>query len=283
MVCGNAAGEVLPPYFVFKGKNKMSDWLLNGPKGSRLNVSKSGWVDLEVFEDWFMQHLLPTLRHLPGKKVILGDNLAAHLSLKVLRVCKENNISFVFLIPNSTHLLQPLDVCFFAPLKSHWRAILKEWRDTPLGRKMVSMPNSIFTFLIKKTLEGSAFKENEAWNLIQGFTATGIYPTCRDKVLSKLRPYVQPINSEENLPEVIGENFKEYLESVRSQLIVPTKKGNRFHLPVEPGKSVSYEEVHTYVENREKSKKDSSKKRQAKPSEKSTLKKKEKSKEKRRK
>lgn len=81
-----------------------------------------------------------------------------------------------------------------------------------------------------------------------------------------LRPYVQPINSEGNLPEVIGENFKEYLESVRSQLIVVQPKGKRFHLPVEPGKSVSYEEVQTYVTNRELSqtrKEGAGKKRQA--------------------
>lgn len=207
-----------------------------------------------------------TQRYLPGKKVILGDNLAAHLNLKVLKPCEENDISFVFLVAKSTHLLQPADVCFFAPLISHWRAVLKEWRDTPLGRKFIAMPHSVFTFLINKTLQGGEIKDNEAWNLIKGFSTTGIYPICRDKVLSKLRPYVQTINTEGNLSEVIGENFKDYLESVRSQLIVAPTKGKRFHLPVQPGKSVSFEEIQTYVQNRELDQaKKEAKKRQAKP------------------
>lgn len=81
---------------------------------------------------------------------------------------------------------------------------MKEWRDTPLGRKLIAMPNSVFTFLINKTLQGGEFKDNEAWNLIKGFSTTGIYPICRDKVLSKLRPYVQTINAEGNLSEVIA-------------------------------------------------------------------------------
>lgn len=194
-----------------------------------------------------MQHLIPNLRHIPGKKVILGDNLAAHLNLNVLKACKENNISFVFLVANSTHLLEPLDVCFFAPLKNG---------GTPL----------CFHFLIKKTLQGSEFKHIEAWNLIKGFSTTGIYPICRDKVLSKLRPFVQTINTEGNLPEVIGENFRDYLESVRSQLVVAPTKGRRFHLPVQPGKSVSFEEVQMYVQNRELDQaKKEAKKNQAKP------------------
>lgn len=130
-------------------------------------------------------------------------------------------------------------MCYFAPLKTHWREILREWRDTPLGRKCITMPNSIFTYLIKKTLEGSTFKNNEAWNMIQGFSATGIFPTCRERVLQKLKPSTDPKSKEENLPEVIGENFKQYLEDMKAHLLIPSKRGKRLQLRVEPGKSVS--------------------------------------------
>ncbi|KAG8273788.1 hypothetical protein J6590_014427 [Homalodisca vitripennis] len=61
-----------------------------------------------------------------------------------------------------------------------------------------------------------------------------------------------PKGKEENLPEVIGENFKQYLEDMKAHLLILNKRGKQFQLPVEPGKSVSYEEVQMYVENREK-------------------------------
>jgi hypothetical protein len=61
--------------------------------------------------------------------VLLGDNLAAHLSPYVTSLCEENNIRFCFLPENSTHILQPLDVAVFGPLKRRWRDVLEEWKD----------------------------------------------------------------------------------------------------------------------------------------------------------
>jgi hypothetical protein len=50
-------------------------------------------------------------------KVLIGDNLAAHLSPYVTDLCTIHNIRFVFLPEISTHLLQPHDVAVFAPMK----------------------------------------------------------------------------------------------------------------------------------------------------------------------
>jgi hypothetical protein len=61
-----------------------------------------------------------------SKKLLLGDNLATHISPAVSQACKANNISFVCLPPNSTDKLQPLDVGVFSSLKAKWRTILTE-------------------------------------------------------------------------------------------------------------------------------------------------------------
>lgn len=45
----------------------------------------------------------------------------SHHSYKVIELCKENDIRFIFLASFSTHLTQPLDVSVFTPLKSAWR------------------------------------------------------------------------------------------------------------------------------------------------------------------
>jgi hypothetical protein len=36
---------------------------------------------------------------------------------------------FCFLPENSTHILQPLDVAVFAPLKRRWRDVLEKWKE----------------------------------------------------------------------------------------------------------------------------------------------------------
>ncbi len=50
-------------------------------------------------------------------KVLLGDNLAAHLSPDILKLFHQHNIRFCFLPENSTCLMQPLDVGVFKPMK----------------------------------------------------------------------------------------------------------------------------------------------------------------------
>ena len=120
MFSGTASGELLPVYVVYKAKNMWNTWTVGGPKGARYNRSKSGWFDIESFTDWFKTIILPWARKKAGKKVIIGDNLSSHFSPEVVRLCEEHSISFVCLVPNSTHLSQPLDVAYYGPLKRKW-------------------------------------------------------------------------------------------------------------------------------------------------------------------
>lgn len=78
-------------------------------------------------------------------KAIIGDNLKAHMSAEVIDICNRNNIRFMFLPENSTHLLQPLDVSVFAPMKRRWRQILGDWKDECVrnGTNYASIPKQV--------------------------------------------------------------------------------------------------------------------------------------------
>ncbi|XP_029652014.1 uncharacterized protein LOC115225210 [Octopus sinensis] len=99
-----ADGILIPPYIVYKAVNLYDTWTFGGPNGARYNRSKSGWFDLQSFSDWFTTIALPYLKKLAGKQVLIGDTLNSHLSLEVIKTCKENDISFIFLPLNSTQL-----------------------------------------------------------------------------------------------------------------------------------------------------------------------------------
>lgn len=81
-----------------------------------------------TFEDYFKRIVLDWASSLPGKKVVICDNLSSHLSVDVIEICERNDIKFVFIPANSTHLTQPLDVVFFGPLKKVWRKILLQYK-----------------------------------------------------------------------------------------------------------------------------------------------------------
>lgn len=84
-------------------------------------IQKNYWWKLIILEHKF-KRTLPR----DNIKVLIGDNLASHLSPFVLSQCEQFNIRFVFLPENSTHMMQPLDKCVFRPLKQKWRKMQLE-------------------------------------------------------------------------------------------------------------------------------------------------------------
>ncbi|XP_063244589.1 uncharacterized protein LOC134544837 [Bacillus rossius redtenbacheri] len=244
--CGSADGNFIPPYVIMKGTQKWSDWVYGAPEGTRLNTSKSGWIDNKVFDDWFEYHFLPIAKTKPGKIILIGDNMSAHLSIYTLKLAAENDVRLLFFPPNSTHLLQPLDVAYFSSLKTYWRQVLSSWRETKGGKKVVALPKAVFCQLLKATLEKG--QETGCNNLRKGFECSGLNPVNRDKVLQKLPMYAR---TTDEVREDVGNEFRKYIESVRTNDLSAVHRARKFCLPVRAGKSVSVEEVEAYYANKE--------------------------------
>lgn len=231
MFCGNGTGDMLPPYVVYKSEHLWSTWTEGGPAGCRYNRTKSGWFDMGTFEDWFISTLLPRLKKLPGVKVVIGDNLTSHINLEVLKACEENNIRFVCLSPNSTHLTQPLDVVYYGLTKREWRKILTLWKEE--NKSMTNLPKDQFPKLLKQLVD--YLYADKKKNMISGFKKTGIIPLDRTKVLERLPQ--KDVSSP--LKKLIGDSF---LQNLAEKMQDMTKKGSskkRKKLDVPAGKSVS--------------------------------------------
>lgn len=82
-------------------------------------IVQDRWFDSTTFEDWFEMIILPWAKEKIGTKILIGDDLASHINHRIVTMCEANDIRFVFLPPNSSHLTQPLDVCYFGPLKNY--------------------------------------------------------------------------------------------------------------------------------------------------------------------
>jgi len=239
MFCGNAEGEVIPPYVVYKAESMWTTWTENGPTGARYNRSKSGWFDALCFEDWFRSLLLPRLKKShPGKNVVIGDNLSSHINLNVLELCKQNNVCFVSLPPNSTHLTQPLDVAYFRPMKMAWRKILTDWKTKGKGRKAPSLPKDEFPKLLKTLMQ--KLNDNGRDSLVSGFCKTGIYPLDKQQVLARL-PNQAVAEGGDGL-EAVSESFLEHLKEARGDGESSVRR-KRQKVSVTPGKSVSVDDV----------------------------------------
>jgi hypothetical protein len=196
MMCGNRKG-FLPPYILYKGGNVYESWCMGGPDKAVYSSSQSGWFDMFVFEDWFKKIFLPHVRRQPGKKILLGDNLASHISLDVIQLCRENDIKFICLPPNSTDKMQPLDVGIFGPMKNAWRKQLKAYADQDPAAKLLKKTE--FPRMVKELLQSL----NPGEHLPKAFEKCGLVPVNRQKVLERLPSTAESHGIARNLDSVL--------------------------------------------------------------------------------
>ena len=58
-----------------------------------------------------------------GQQVyLIPDNCSSHTEDDIVLLCGEHNIEIVYLVPNTTHVFQLQNVCFFAVFKTKLRS-----------------------------------------------------------------------------------------------------------------------------------------------------------------
>ena len=194
---GSGSGERLPLFILYKGKNLYQRWMEGGPAAAVYGISESGWMDGANFLSWFTKLFLPAVPYLTETAPVLLflDGHHSHISLELIRRARGNNILLLCLPPNTTHLLQPLDVGVFAPMKSAWRAILKRYKLETKGQQV---GKEVFPSLIAKLWDTSFIPQQ----CKGGFRGAGLVPFSCEHVLQKLAPSAVAVHHDpENEPD----------------------------------------------------------------------------------
>jgi DDE superfamily endonuclease/Tc5 transposase DNA-binding domain len=130
--CVSAAGNFVPPLFIFKRSltqlDKVDQFNVNAPLGSIVLGSMSGYIDASIFVRW-LHHFIEHVRPSDEKKVLLlVDGHTTHTrNLEAIELAKENGIVLLQLPAHTTHRLQPLDVGFFGPLQTHYDKAVRKF------------------------------------------------------------------------------------------------------------------------------------------------------------
>ncbi|KAF7578666.1 hypothetical protein PtrM4_029060 [Pyrenophora tritici-repentis] len=81
-------------------------------------ISDNGWTNNKLRVEWLKHFNAHTqARTIGARRLLIIDGHRSHQSLEFQELCKENNIYTLCMPPHSSHLLQPLDVGCFSPLK----------------------------------------------------------------------------------------------------------------------------------------------------------------------
>ena len=122
-----------------------------------------------VFVPWL------TTENIQRPVVLFVDGHCSHLTMALSDFCSSHNIILIALYPNATHILQPLDIAFFRPLKGAWRKSTHQWRMDNTGNRL---RKEFFAPLLAETLKTL----NVGEILASGFKTCGLYPFSADAV-----------------------------------------------------------------------------------------------------
>ncbi|XP_065658203.1 uncharacterized protein LOC136082711 [Hydra vulgaris] len=130
--CCNADGYFTPPFVVYKAKrNFRAERALGGLIGTKYSISKSDWIEHDIFIEWMKELYIPECQAISGTHTLHLDGHTSDVSLAAVLLCWENNIILICLPAHSSHILQPLDRGVYCHIKRVWKAVLtKYYKDT---------------------------------------------------------------------------------------------------------------------------------------------------------
>lgn len=177
----NSQGWTIPPFIIFKGKWHLASWYEKEqlPATWRIAVSENGWTSYEITLEWLKHFEKFSRTKTVGKfRLLILDGHGSHLSAEFKGFCHTNDIIALCMPAHSSHLLQPLDVSCFGPLKKSY------------SRQIENMMRSRISYISKESFIPAfreAFKATfTSENIQAGFRGAGLVPYDPEVVLSKL-------------------------------------------------------------------------------------------------
>ncbi|XP_041361896.1 uncharacterized protein LOC121377863 [Gigantopelta aegis] len=174
LFCASADGRMMPPFLVYPApKPQGCNPLTGGLNGSAIEYTKKGWMTADAFLK-FINHFD---KHAGPERpvLLLIDSVSSHVDMSVFQSAAEKGIEIYRLLPNATHLMQPLDRGVFGPLKLKWHQVVrKHYREHP-GAKIGKLNFS-------EKLKEVYYEFYKPLTVINSFKVTGIYPIDSTKI-----------------------------------------------------------------------------------------------------
>ena len=157
----------MPPLIIFQGKQIQATWCPSTKPDHKfypwIYANEKGWMKSHIFFKWFVEWEKKTCSYtsdevLEGRLMIYDGHLS-HVGFTTLQCSLEWKVTILKLPPNTTDLLQPLDVSVFKSLKQKWGQLL----HARLRKTRSALTKSEFA---------TAISSDDVWE--QSFTKTSI-------------------------------------------------------------------------------------------------------------
>lgn len=226
LIGGSAAGIVAPPLVVFNYKRMPGNFMKEFPSDWAMGVSDNGWMTGPLFFEYiantFYKWLIETKIQFPV--ILFVDGHSSHMTFTLSEFCKSHGIVFIDFYPNATHLLQPMDVAVFKPLKVEWKKVSDAWRLKHNGARIEKRE---FAKILKVAVDNTDMDSH----LKSGFKACGLHPFDANSIsydrLLKSSSTVSPSsqsNCETNNVKVNYTRLLEFEKNIDKSLLMDFNK-----------------------------------------------------------
>ena len=186
MECINGVGRDIPPMLILTGIQQLAPWFNNDLDDDiAITTAETGYTNDWISLQWVKHFEKYSAKRQQGAwRLLLMDGHGSHHTYEFLKFCEDHKIKAVGMPPHTTHLLQPLDVCVFQPLK-HWHseAVNEAVQNGDETFSKVEFLNAFNTFRRK------AFKES---TIRSAWKKTGLIPYNPALVTDKVREGLPP-------------------------------------------------------------------------------------------
>ncbi|RKK28409.1 hypothetical protein BFJ65_g353 [Fusarium oxysporum f. sp. cepae] len=177
----NAEGQSIPPFIIGAGKDHLANWYqeCDLPGDWVIALSEKGWTDNKLGLEWLKHFDQATAKRTNSRyRLLILDGHESHHSVEFEEYCKENKIITLCMPAHASHLLQPLDVGCFGPLKKAY------------GREIEHLIRYFITHITKTEFFPAFHVAHQAAitesNIKGGFRGAGLAPFDPENVISKL-------------------------------------------------------------------------------------------------
>ncbi|KAL2885560.1 hypothetical protein HOO65_070022 [Ceratocystis lukuohia] len=177
----NAEGWSIAPFIVVAGRYHLASWYLesNLPVDLAIATTHNGWTNDETGLEWPKHFDRHTKARSSGRyRLLIFDGHESHYSVDFEKHCKDNNIIALCLPSHSSHILQPLDIGCFGPLKKAY------------GQEIEHLIRCSITHVSKTDFFAAFYAGHQATmterNIKGGFRGAGLLPLDSESVISKL-------------------------------------------------------------------------------------------------
>lgn len=222
---GNAEGDLkLKPMLVYHSENPRA---LKGLIKDYLPVvwraNKKAWLTTTIHQDYFSSYLTPKLteyasaNNIANRFLLILDNAPSHPK------CMEDwaeNIEVVFLPPNTTSLIQPMDQTVIKTFKAYYqRRTMKQLINGTVGPDKLSLMEWWKSYNIKHAIDNIRASWEEVGSSTVNAAWGKLWPECRNNFkgfpdsINEVKKDIVRLSHEVGFTEVDEEDLDGLLES----------------------------------------------------------------------